>query len=283
MHISESPPMQDANSSPPLDHSSDPNFLAFYLSKGVSPASVEHFSRIRDKALALLRRQMPDRKSYKMLDVGCNAGAQARLWAELGHEVTGLDINEPLLDAARARALAEGLNINFKLGTATQLPFEDASMDVCILLELLEHVQDWEACLKEAVRVVKPGGLLYLSTTNVLCPKQQEFNLPIYSWYPGPLKRHFEKLSVTTRPELVNYARYPALHWFTFYGLRDYLARFNMRSMDRFDLIDTQGVGAIGKTALWAVRHIAPLRFAGHVMTDGTALMAIKCADGGKA
>ncbi len=275
--------MQDTDSSAPLDHSSAPNFLAFYLSKGVAPASVEHFSRIRDKALALLRQQMPGRTSFKMLDVGCNPGAQARLWAELGHEVTGLDINEPLLEAARARAQVEGLNIDFKLGTATQLPFEDASMDVCILLELLEHVSDWQACLNEAVRVVKPGGLLYLSTTNVLCPKQQEFDLPIYSWYPGPLKRRFKKLSVTTRPELVNYARYPALHWFTFYGLRDYLASFNMSSLDRFDLIDTRSVGGVGKATVWAVRHIPPLRFVGHVMTDGTALMAIKGTEGGKA
>jgi 2-polyprenyl-3-methyl-5-hydroxy-6-metoxy-1,4-benzoquinol methylase len=55
-------------------------------------------------------------------------------------------------------------------------------MDVCLLPELLEHVADWQSCLNEAARVLRPGGLLYLSTTNVLCPRQQEFNLPLYSF-----------------------------------------------------------------------------------------------------
>ena len=75
-------------------------------------------------------------------------------------------------------------------------------MDVCLLPELLEHVADWQSCLKEAPRVLRSGGLLYLSTTNVLRPRQEEFNLPLYSWYPGPLKRYCERLAMTTRPAL---------------------------------------------------------------------------------
>ena len=96
-------------------------------------------------------------------------------------------------------------------------------MSVC-LPELLEHVPDWETCLREAARSLDPGGLLYLSTTNVLCPVQSEFNLPLYSWYPGFIKRRYERLAVTTRPAIANYAKYPAVNWFTFYRLRDYLA-----------------------------------------------------------
>jgi 2-polyprenyl-3-methyl-5-hydroxy-6-metoxy-1,4-benzoquinol methylase len=98
-------------------------------------------------------------------------------------------------------------------------------MHVCLLPELLEHVVEWMACLKETARILRPGGVLFLSTTNKLCPSQQEFSLPLYSWYPRPLKRHFEKLAVTKRPELENFARYPAVNWFSFYSLRSELSR----------------------------------------------------------
>ena len=84
-------------------------------------------------------------------------------------------------------------------------------MDVALLPELLEHVANWQDCLNEAARIVKPGGLLYLSTTSWLCPMQQEFNLPLYSWYPGFLKRKYERLAVTTRPEIANHCKYPCL------------------------------------------------------------------------
>ena len=78
-------------------------------------------------------------------------------------------------------------------------------------------------CVREAARVLKRGGVLYLSTTNVLCPVQEEFELPLYSGTRRPFKRRYQRLALTTRPELVNHARYPAVHWFSYYGLRDHL------------------------------------------------------------
>lgn len=261
---------------PPADHSSDPRFRAYYEKKSASPAARQHFTRIRDKGLALLTRHGRNTAKLRVLDIGCNAGTQALVWAEQGHRVTGLDINEPLLGVARERAQVAGLEVHFDLGTATRLPYPDGSMDVCLMLELLEHVQDWESCVKEAVRVLAPGGLLYMSTTNALCPVQQEFNLPMYSWYPAPLKRHFEKLSVTTQPHLANFARYPAVHWFTYGGLRRYLGQWGMRCFDRFDLIDDSRSSRLARFATTAVRRFPPLRLLGHVMTAGTSVMALK-------
>ena len=123
---------------------------------------------------------------------------------------------------------------------------------------------------------VRPGGLLYLSTTNVLCPKQQEFNLPLYSWYPGPLKRYCERLAVTTHPALANYAKYPAVHWFSFYQLRDFLAPLGLRCLDRFDLIDTTGRSLPARAVVRLLRAVPLLRFLGHVATPSTYLVAGK-------
>jgi 2-polyprenyl-6-hydroxyphenyl methylase/3-demethylubiquinone-9 3-methyltransferase len=118
-------------------------------------------------------------RQLNIADIGCGAGTQARLWAQGGHRVFGLDVNEPLIRLARQRTEEAGLVIRFEVGTATALPWADRTMDVRLLPELLEHVADCQACLNEAARVLRPGGLLYLSTTNVLCPRQDEFNAPV--------------------------------------------------------------------------------------------------------
>lgn len=259
-----------------LDHSCDPNFFAHYAEQSESAGTQQRFARVLEKALKLVVANRADASRLKVLDIGCNAGTQARMWAKLGHEVTGLDVNEPLLELARERAGADGLTIRFDVGTATALPYGDAVFDVCLLPELLEHVEDWEACLREAVRVLKPEGVLYVSTTNALCPKQQEFNLPMYSWYPGFVKRRYERLAVSTRPDLANHTRYPAVHWFTIYGLSRFLANLGIRSLDRFDLIEPSGRSVLEKGALWMIQHSAILRFFGHVMTPGTSILGVK-------
>lgn len=261
-----------------FDHSSDPNFVRYYEQASASAQTLERFRSIRERALLILARHGRATTNLSVLDIGCGAGTQTMLWAELGHAVTGVDVNGPLIDVARKRAAERSLTIRFDVGTATELPHPDTSMDVCLMPELLEHVEDWESCVNEAIRVLKPGGLLYLSTTNRLCPVQQEFDLPLYSWYPHRLKRRYERLSVTTRPELVNHARYPAVHWFSYYQLRDYLAARGLASLDRFDVIALASRGPAVRALIGLARALPPLRLLGHVLTEGTLIFALKDA-----
>jgi SAM-dependent methyltransferase len=149
-------------------------------------------------------------------------------------------------------------------------------MDICMAAELLEHVAEWKVCLRAFAQVLRPGGVLFLSTSNVLCPIQHEFNVPLYSWYPAPLKRRYERLAVTTRPEVANYVKYPAVNWFSAYSLGAELSRQGFRTMDRFDLIDTDNKGGTAKFAVACIRKFPPLRFLGHVCTSGTIILGIK-------
>ena len=262
------------------DHSSDPTFVDYYEKQSLKPETIQRFTSIRDKALKLLASRLGYAASnLHVADIGCGTGTQSQLWSELGHHAHGLDVNASLIDIAKRRATEAGLEISFDVVSATELPYSDDSMDVVLLPELLEHVADWQRCLDEAIRVLKPGGLLYLSTTNWLCPVQQEFNLPMYSWYPGVLKRRFERLAVTSRPEIANYCRYPAVIWFSFYSLSTYLARRGFASLDRFDMIDPAGKGALTRLALTLIKKIPPLRFIGHVLTPGSIVFAIRNAN----
>ena len=269
---------QPTTSREPWDHSTHADFYEYYANESQSEATAQRFGRVKDTMLRIAADTgMPAR--LDVADIGCGAGTQSRAWAQSGHNVHGVDVNEPLIRLARTRAEQDGLDIRFEVGTATALPWNDCSMDICLLPELLEHVADWESCLREADRILRPGGLLYLSTTNVLCPRQQEFDLPLYSWYPAPLKRYCERLAVTTRPKIANHAKYPAVNWFSFYGLRDWLAPRGYRCLDRFDLIDTRGKGRPAEAVVGAVRKVSLLRFLGHVATPSTYLVAVKARE----
>lgn len=223
------------------DHSNNPAFVAYYSQDDIAQRRRAHFTRTYE-ALCTFRSDPPDYR-LSIVDIGGGAGDCAMVWAREGHRPVCVDISRDLIAVGKKRAEDQSLAIDFRVGTATDLPLADASCDIALLPELLEHVADWETCLDEVARVLKPGGLTLLSTTNRLCPRQQEFNLPLYSWYPASLKRYCVKRSLTDKPQWVNYATYPALNWFT---VRDLRTALEKRGFDHFwgraDMVLARGV-----------------------------------------
>ncbi len=267
--------MTERPGSPPLDTSSAEEFFEYYAKESESPATIRRFETVCGKILQLVGSER-QAAGLDVADIGCGAGAQALIWARRGHRVHGLDINEPLVNLGRKRAAEQGYAIEFQVGTATRLPWADQSMDVCIAPELLEHVAEWRECLDEFTRILRPNGVLYVSTTNAWCPRQQEFALPLYSWYPAPLKRYCERLAVTTRPQLVNHARYPAVNWFSYPGLRGELAKRGFRAYDRFDTYTVGSGFSLAGMVVRAMRAFPPLRLLTYVVTSYTLLYGVK-------
>jgi 2-polyprenyl-3-methyl-5-hydroxy-6-metoxy-1,4-benzoquinol methylase len=263
----------------PLDHDSAPEFTAYFAQQSQSQESLARFRNIQD---IVLRWVDPLRRTLEVADVGCGAGSQSLLWAKMGHRVFGVDVNEPLVNLAKKRSAQESLPIDFRLGTATALPLPDGSMDVVLAADVIEHVPDWQVCLDEFSRVLRPRGVLFVNTSNRLCPAQQEFNLPLYSWYPERLKRHYERLARSTRPELASHATYPAINWFTFYQLRRELRMRGMESFDRFDIARLRSQRGVPALLSRAICAFSPLRWVGHVLTPYTTVVGVK-ADGGRA
>jgi 2-polyprenyl-6-hydroxyphenyl methylase/3-demethylubiquinone-9 3-methyltransferase len=172
--------------------------------------------------------------------------------------------------------MEKGLDVDFRIGTAVDLPLDDNSVDICVAEDLIEHVKDWESGISEFVRILKPGGLLWLTTTNALSPVQDEFNLKFFSWYPRFLKNHYIKLATTDRPELANFAKHPAYNWFTPYGLMRHLDSLGLSTMDRFDIAYSYKEPSVVRNVLGLVRAVPPLRFLGHVFTPFTMILSRK-------
>lgn len=255
------------------DHSTHQQFYDYYAKASASDQTLRRFAAIRDNILRIIGR---GNDPLEIADIGCGGGTQSLMWAELGHRVHALDINERLLQLARDRAAMAGYVIDFRLGSATELPWANNCVDVCLVPEVLEHVAEWRRCLDEFTRILRPGGILFLTTTNKLCPLQQEFNLPLYSWYPSQIKRYFENLALTTRPQLANYAKYPAVNWFSFYDLRDVLLNRRLRCLDKFDVMDLSNKHFAKKIAVLFIRHVPLFRWLAHVATPGTMLVGVK-------
>lgn len=250
-------------------------FVAYYEKQSVSTDMVEHFHRLRDLLLAAAPPAMGGGR-LRVADIGCGAGAFSALIAMAGCDVEGLDINEALIAIAKDRARAGGLSVQFHVGSADTLPWPDASFDVVAMPELLEHVPNWQGCIAEAARILKRNGIVYLSTTNRLCPVQREFTLPLYSWYPGWLKQRCLRLALTDHREWVNHAQFPAVNWFDPYMLGAAVARLGLTSSDRFAIWAQFSTDARKRRIGAALCAVAPLRLLGHALTPGTMLIARK-------
>jgi 2-polyprenyl-3-methyl-5-hydroxy-6-metoxy-1,4-benzoquinol methylase len=107
----------------------------------------------------------------QVLEVGCGRGGFAHLLASEGAKVCGVDFSASALQAATARPQSNrvaGGSIDWVQADAQHLPFDDRAFDIVISCEMIEHLPDPVAALREMARVCRPGGLLYLTTPNYL-------------------------------------------------------------------------------------------------------------------
>jgi len=105
----------------------------------------------------------------EVLDVACGAGYGSALLARRAAKVTGADISPAAIEHARSRYV-DIANLVFRQADCAALPFADASFDVVVSFETLEHIAAQEAFLDEVERVLRPGGFVVLS-----CPNKIEY------------------------------------------------------------------------------------------------------------
>jgi 2-polyprenyl-3-methyl-5-hydroxy-6-metoxy-1,4-benzoquinol methylase len=118
-------------------------------------------SRLR-KAFAAFERESA---RGELLDVAAGSGLAAEALAAQGWTVTALDLSQELVDQIRARpGIREALQHDLSSGP---LPFEDARFAAVFAGEIIEHLVDTRRFLEELHRVLRPGGLLVVTTPNL--------------------------------------------------------------------------------------------------------------------
>jgi SAM-dependent methyltransferase len=96
----------------------------------------------------------------RLIDIGCGSGYAAAIAAARGARVTGIDITPELVEIARERVPGA----NFVVGGMDDLPFEDESFDAAVGFNAFQFAEDAPRAVREAARVVKPGGLIAATT-----------------------------------------------------------------------------------------------------------------------
>ena len=122
-----------------------------HFAKELEPGALEFLSRLSVTP------------GTRLLDVGCGAGQTAIPAARAGARVTGVDIAANLIEQARARAKAEGLDVRFDEGDAEALAYDDGSFDLVISLIGAMFAPRPDRVAAELVRVCRSGGRIVMA------------------------------------------------------------------------------------------------------------------------
>jgi len=102
----------------------------------------------------------------RVLDAGCGSGYGAAELARTAREVLGIDLAQDAIDYARERY--PGPRVRFERASCLEIPAADGAFDMVVGFEIIEHLNDWRAFLREARRVLSPQGQFLVSTPNKL-------------------------------------------------------------------------------------------------------------------
>jgi ubiquinone/menaquinone biosynthesis C-methylase UbiE len=145
---------------------------------------------------------LPLAERRRVLDIACGEGYGSALLATRAKSVVGADVAPETIAQARRRYGA-AQNLQYVEGRCESLPCDDASIDLLVSFETLEHIPDPERLLDEAKRALAPGGLLLVSTPNrAVYSDQRDYRNPhhVREFYEGEflavLKARFPEVTL---------------------------------------------------------------------------------------
>jgi SAM-dependent methyltransferase len=128
-------------------------------------AAQSNTSRQQRNLVEALKPFLPRSRDARVLEIGCGMGELLTGLSEVGYDCTGLDVSRTRIERLQRR---QRPRLRFQQAEGTRLPFDGASFDLVISIQLFEHLHpdDAETHLRETCRVLKPGGRYLLETPN---------------------------------------------------------------------------------------------------------------------
>ncbi len=105
-------------------------------------------------------------EGLRILDIGCGGGLLTEPISRLGAEIIGADAAEKNIKIASAHAIDQGLEIDYRATTSEDLAEAGETFDVILNMEVIEHVADVPLFLSSCVKMLKPGGVMFVATLN---------------------------------------------------------------------------------------------------------------------
>ena len=169
-----------------------------YKGKGVAELPPEW----NEENLERILKFCSDKIQGRVLDVGCGDGFfTAKILQRFNlKNVYGLDISSKAVDLARLKHP----EINFQQSALNHIPEETNSIDSITMIEVIEHLVDIEGTLKELFRVMKPGGILLITTTDFNWLKQVIIAIFFFEKYFYPTNPHIRFFKKSTLADILS-------------------------------------------------------------------------------
>ena len=205
--------------------------------------------RQQDDRLRLIARYGGALPGRRILDLGSGMGGTSVALGLAGAAPLAFEYNRAYCDIIRLRAGRYAMGLPVVNGAGEQLPFGDASFDLVIAWDVVEHVQDPARLLAELARVLRPGGRVLLTVINRFAFRDPHYHLPLLNWLPRPLAEAIIERRGRSKSgaDFSDRQRLSEMHYYTMSGFRQLAARYGFRVGDiREDRLRRNEGGASG-------------------------------------
>ena len=138
---------------------------SFEILHRINPVRIKYiYNNIKNYKKIKVEKKYP-LKHIKIIDLGCGGGLVCEPLARLGAEVSGYDFVEKNIIEAKKHAVEENLNIEYNVGNINDL-YTSKKYDVVLMLEIIEHLNNWKNSIKKIDQLLKDKGIVIFSSIN---------------------------------------------------------------------------------------------------------------------
>jgi SAM-dependent methyltransferase len=185
--------------------------------------------------LEIVRKYRNFDEDLNFFEVGTGNGWFQILCKMNGIECEGIDIVKSNVEFAKKLGKSYGYDLNISLGSIENSKIGNNKYDVIVAFSVFEHVKNWRKGIFKIFNALKPNGLFLFLSTNKFSPKSEEYDFPLYGWFPNKIRY---KLRIRREgPEVMKCGI--DYNQFTYIGLKKSLLKLGFsRVIEPYDFID---------------------------------------------